>query len=243
MSESSSSKSSGPPTTGLLFAHFICGVVTTIIIQSFAKFENGSEALAWYGVYHRYGWNQVIHFFGVPGILWSFMIFMAHVKLPGTIKGHQINYANALAMVYFLYYLKIDPIGGLLYAPMLVMFYISAFKLYQLDQKVAAAEVGEGNPVPWCGTGKILKFAALVHFLSWFLQIQFGHYMIEGAQPASQQNLGAALTVAPLFAFYEGLWLVGINAELQESTKVLITQYTNEICAAGKIPMKACGNY
>jgi uncharacterized membrane protein YGL010W len=101
-------------------------------------------------------------------------------------------------------------------------------------------EFGEGNPIPWCGTGRLLKFAALVQFLSWYIQIAIGHYMIEGAQPASQQNLGAALTVAPLFAFYEGLWLLGINKELQDSTKVLVDQYTNEICAAGSITMKAC---
>ncbi|KAL3924540.1 MAG: hypothetical protein SGARI_006014 [Bacillariaceae sp.] len=220
MSDTSSiPESSGPP-RGLLFSHFLCGVLTTIIVQSFGDFENSTEALAFYGVYHRYGWNQFIHFFGVPGILWSLMIFMMHVKLPGSIMGHEINYGNALAVIYGLYYLKIDPIGGLLYAPLLVGFYWSAYKLYLLDQKVAAVEVGEEN-VPWYGSGKILKFAAVAHFLSWYVQIAIGHYMIEGAQPASKENLGAALTVAPLFAFYEGLWLLGVNTALQESTKIL----------------------
>ncbi|KAG7367935.1 DUF962 domain containing protein [Nitzschia inconspicua] len=244
----------------LLLAHFVCGAFATIIVQSFNDFENSSEALAFYGVYHRYAWNQVIHFFGVPGILWSLAIFMAHVRLPGSIPVGwaqgivpaillpikmeiQLNYANVLFMAYFLFYIMIDPLGGILYAPVLFATYVAAIKLYELDQVVAIVDAGKDGHAPWYGTGKMLKFAALVHFLSWFLQIQIGHNMIEGAQPASMQNLGAALSVAPLFAFYEGLWLVGINRELQEKTALLVHQYTAEICGAGSIAMEACRHY
>jgi uncharacterized membrane protein YGL010W len=223
----------------LLVAHFTCGVITAIIVSSFfGMFENVSQALAFYGVYHRYGWNQVIHFFGVPGIFWSLFIFMVHVKLP--VVG---DYAVVLSIAYTLFYISIDPIGGILYAPIIYFMYVTAIQLYKLDQKVAAADINVEQTSPcWYGTTKILKFSALVHFLSWFLQIQLGHGIIEGAQPASLESLGGALTVAPLFAFYEGLWLLGINQGLQESTQVLVDQYTNEICAAGKIAMKACQN-
>jgi 2-hydroxy fatty acid dioxygenase len=247
-------------TFSLLMAHFLCSVIATIIVRSFNEFKNSSEALAFYGVYHRYAWNQVIHFFGVPGIIWSLSIFMAHVKLPGTIpmswaKGVlpavllpddfvvQLNYANILSMAYLLFYVTIDTLGGVLYAPVLFVTYSLAIKLFHLDQKVASVEAVEGSPTPWYGTGKMLKFAALVHFLSWFLQIQIGHNVIEGAQPASLQNFGAALSVAPLFAFYEGLWLIGINRDLQEKTAVLVDQYTKDICEAGEVIMKACKNY
>jgi uncharacterized membrane protein YGL010W len=246
--------------TSLLLAHFICGVIATIVVQSFGDFENSAEALAFYGVYHRYGWNQVIHFFGVPGILWSLCIFMVHVQLPGSISvkwaqgllpvfllpeglSIKINYANVLVLAYCLFYIRIDPLGGILYSPILFVMYMMAVKMFLLDQSVAAWNVGDDNRVPWYGTGKILKFAALVHFLSWFIQIQIGHNMIEGAQPASLQNLGAALSVAPLFAFYEGLWLVGINQGLQNSTKVLVDQYTKEICSSGRTEMYVCQYY
>jgi 2-hydroxy fatty acid dioxygenase len=248
------------PPFSLLLAHFVCGVIATIIVQSFNDFENSTEALAFYGVYHRYPLNQLIHFFGVPVIFWSLAIFMAHVQLPGTIpmgwaQGWipeillpknleiQLNYSNLLSLAYLVFYLAIDPLGGVLYAPVLFATYVTAMKLFYLDQKVAAVEAGENGVAPWYGTGKMLKFAALVHFLSWFLQIQIGHNMIEGAQPASMQNLGAALSVAPLFAFYEGLWLLGINTELQEKTALLVHQYTDEICKDGNISMKACQNY
>lgn len=246
--------------SSLLAAHFVCGVIFMIIIQSFNDFENASEALAFYGVFHRYLWNQVIHFFGVPGIFWSLAIFMAHVRLPGTIPMGwaqgivpaillpktleiQLNYANLLSVAYLLFYLAIDPLGGALYAPVLLLTYTSAMKLFELDQSVAAVDAGKDGVAPWYGTGKVLKFAALVHFLSWFLQIQIGHSMIEGAQPASLQNLGAALSVAPLFAFYEGLWLIGINRELQEQTALLVHQHTEDICRSGDIALKACQNY
>jgi 2-hydroxy fatty acid dioxygenase len=244
----------------LLLAHFVCGIIATIIVRSFNDFENSTEALAFYGVYHRYAWNQVIHFFGVPGILWSLAIFMAHVKLPGKIPMKwaktvfpavllpedlevKLNYANFLSVAYLLFYVTIDPLGGVLYAPVLFVTYVLAMKLFHLDQKVASVEAEDGIAAPWYGTGKILKFSALVHFLSWFLQIQIGHNMIEGAQPASLQNFGAALSVAPLFAFYEGLWLIGINRNLQEKTTLLVNQYTEDICRAGEITMKACQDY
>jgi 2-hydroxy fatty acid dioxygenase len=260
MSLSSSNLESRKIPFSLLLAHFVCGVISTIIVRSFSDFENSTEALAFYGVYHRYAWNQVIHFFGVPGIFWSLAIFMAHVKLPGTIPVKwaksvvpavllpddleiKLNYAIVLSVAYLLFYVTIDPLGGALYAPVLFVTYVLAMKLFNLDQNVASVEAGEGNPAPWYGTGKILKFAALVHFLSWFLQIQIGHNMIEGAQPASLQNLGAALSVAPLFAFYEGLWLIGINRDLKDRTVLLVNQYTKDICRAGEITMKACQNY
>jgi hypothetical protein len=46
--------------------------------------------------------------------------------------------------------------------------------------------------------------------------------------------------VAPLFAFYEGLWLLGINKELQNSTSQLVAKYTYELCTSGTVAMRAC---
>ena len=114
----------------LLIANFICGVITATIVSSFLQFENVQQALAFYGVYHRYGWNQVIHFFGVPGIFWSLFIFMVHVKLP--FVG---DFAVLLSVAYTLFYISIDPIGGILYAPIIYLMYVTAIQLYQLDQK------------------------------------------------------------------------------------------------------------
>ena len=74
------------------------------------------------------------------------------------------------------------------------------------------------------------------------IEIHLGHHIIEGAQPASLQSLGGALTVAPLFAFYEGLWLLGINKELQATTLAMVDQLTRELCTSGAVAMRACGS-
>jgi 2-hydroxy fatty acid dioxygenase len=64
----------------------------------------------------------------------------------------------------------------------------------------------------------------MVHLLSWYFQIHWGHYLIEGAAPAVWQSVGGALTTAPLFAFYEGLWYVGLQSDLQHRVTRLVVQ-------------------
>ena len=246
--------SNGTMSLGYLVAHLLSFGITAVIIKSFWQFENASGALAFYGVYHRYGWNQVVHFFGVPGIIWSLLIFMVHVPIPIVGDHHSLNYANCLAICYNLYYLSIDPFGAVLYAPVIHAMYASAEHLRQKDQAKAAGESkvsgntsinnnnNTTNPsVPWYGTGKALRFGLLVHVFCWYIQIHLGHEIIEGAKPAVLQGLGGALSVAPLFAYYEGLWYLGINKELQESTQLLIDEYTQELCAERGIDfMRVC---
>jgi uncharacterized membrane protein YGL010W len=84
-----------------------------------------------------------------------------------------------------------------------------------------------------------MTFAVIVHILSWYVQIHLGHKIFEGAQPAVMQSLGGALTVAPLFAFYEGLWFAGINIDLQNETQQLVEKYTIELCSSG-VDMRVC---
>jgi len=257
-----------------LLANIFCFMISTIIVKSFWEFEDAPSALAFYGVYHRYGWNQVIHFFGVPGIIWSLLVFFVHVPLPwigsvsvsgsGSTKTttiSPINYAAFLVVCYNLFYLSIDRFGAVLYSPVLYLMYTSAVSLVEADQ-VEAAEAyrkqvtgkndntskgGFGTATTttnrWYGTGKILKLALVVHVLCWYLQIHLGHKLIEGAQPAVLQSLGGALSVAPLFAFYEGLWFLGINQNLQQSTVQLVAEHTLKLCTERGIDaMKACSS-
>ncbi|OEU06963.1 hypothetical protein FRACYDRAFT_141877, partial [Fragilariopsis cylindrus CCMP1102] len=225
----------------LMLAHLFCAGISFVIIKSFFDFQNAQEALGFYGVYHQYGWNQVVHFFGVPGILWSMLVFFIHIKLPfiGTTStlsststkpnNHysSLNYASFIAICYNLFYAHIDKVGAVLYGPIIYMMYVSAYRTYQNDQKEAAAASQSHS---WYGTGKPLQIALAVHIFCWYIQIHLGHQIIEGAQPAVLKSLGGALSVAPLFAFYEGLWSLGINTSLQESTRILVDQYTKEIC-------------
>jgi uncharacterized membrane protein YGL010W len=271
----------------LILAHLFCAGISFVIIKSFFDFQNAQEALGFYGVYHQYGWNQVVHFFGVPGILWSMLVFFIHIKLPfiGTTSStstlstasksnnhySSLNYASFIAICYNLFYAHIDKLGAVLYGPIIYMMYISAYRTYQHDQKEAAAAAAKAASASstkdnnksqsqlqsqshsWYGTGKPLKIALAVHIFCWYIQIHLGHQIIEGAQPAVLKSLGGALSVAPLFAFYEGLWSLGINTSLQESTRILVDQYTKEICSSdnnnnsGSIitnnVMKICSSY
>jgi uncharacterized membrane protein YGL010W len=224
-------------TPGLVLAHVISCVILYIIVEAALKFEHATDALAFYGVYHREPWNQVIHFFGVPGILWTIIIFLVHLQIP--IFGiPRFTYGLLLTLFYVVFYLQMDPIGGTLYAPVLYLMYASAVYWTEQDQKAAAAATG--NNQSWCGTGRLLIVSFIVHVFSWYVQIHLGHHIIEGAQPASLQSLGGAVTVAPLFAFYEGLWWLGINKELQNSTSQLVAKYTYELCTSGNVAMRAC---
>ena len=69
-----------------------------------------------------------------------------------------------------------------------------------------------------------------------------GHKIFEGATPAAVSSLGGALTSAPLFAYYEGLWFFGLNKGLQQQTLDLVQEYTKELCQKGA-DMRICANY
>lgn len=148
-------------------------------------------------------------------------------------EKYQLTYGLFLSIFYGVFYLRIDPVGGALYAPLLYAMYLSAFYFYQQDQKKARGE-------SWSGTGTLLKYTFALHVFSWYIQIHWGHTILEGAQPAVLESIGGALTVAPLFAFYEFLWLLGVNRELQMETLRLVEQHTLKICSAGNAAMRVC---
>lgn len=239
----------------LVGAQVFAFVIMAIIIQAALGFSDAQKALAFYGVYHREPHNQIIHFFGVPGILWSLMMVFVHLPIPLLSqqvdpylpKDYPLTYGTFLGLCYLAFYLRIDSFGGSLYAPILFLMYISSVQLRFRDQAQAAAKrraragIPKDQPVvvPWAGTGRLLNWALFLHILSWYTQIHWGHKIYEGAQPAVFESLGGALTVAPLFAFYEGLWFAGINKDLQKETQELVEKYTIDLCTKG-VDMRVC---
>eukprot|EP00934_Nitzschia_sp_Nitz4_P000435 Nitzschia sp. Nitz4//scaffold28_size193895//133320//134033//NITZ4_001673-RA/size193895-processed-gene-0.232-mRNA-1//1//CDS//3329546006//435//frame0 len=225
---------------GYYAAHVLSLLGMAVVVHAALTTDDVSDALAFYGVYHREPRNQMVHFVGVPAILWSGIIFLVHLPVPylgDALKqtlpaDYQLTYGLCLTLFYLAFYLNIDSFGGTTYAPMLYLMYMSAVYMRRYDQKAA-------KPASWSGTGRLMAFAAFVHFLGWFLQVAVGHKIYEGSQPALLQSLGGALTVAPLFAWYEGLWYVGINKELQNMTLQLVDKYTAELCEAGST-MRVC---
>jgi len=245
---------------GQVASHVAMAALSAAIVAAALQFPNRQSAMAFYGVYHRDPRNQLIHFFGVPGIIWSLFVFQCHLPLPGggfvprlRLPGcgeapHRVNWATLWLLFYVAFYLSIDLVGAAMYLPFLYLAYASAVRLTRRDQLEAAKEDHEAankgkqqHPPRWTGTGKLLKAAFYVHFLSWYAQIHFGHKVYEGAQPAVMQSLGGALTSAPLFAFYEGVWALGFMKDYHRTVLDLVDQYTRELCESGAVAMRACG--
>ena len=101
------------------------------------------------------------------------------------------------------------------------------------DAYIRSTKKKDGGGVSWTGTGHPLKLAAAVQVIGWWAQLHPGHAIFEGAKPALLDGFGQALSVAPLFAFYEGLWACGIHTGLQARTLQLVAANTKALCAAG----------
>lgn len=200
-----------------LVAQAVAALLVGVIFKAALGFKDVSTALAFYGVYHREPWNQVIHFVGVPLIIWTMLVMIAHLPLPFLgqyaikipfAEKHEsmhLTWATLLATGYMIFYLAIDTFGGILYAPVLYGMYVTAANLVARDQQ--AAHKKQDDASSWVGTGRLLKYALWLHALAWYIQIHPGHAVIEGAKPAIMDSFGGALTSAPMFAFYEGVCL------------------------------------
>lgn len=145
-----------------------------------------------------------------------------------------------------------------MYAPFAYLMYITALSITvrnmnekidevamtkKLDDRSTNEKnvIGTANPTT-TGTSKLLKNALLIHLVGWYVQIHPGHAIYEGAKPAVLDSFASAITSAPLFAYYEGLWFVGLNKGLQEKTLFLVDVHTKELCQEGA-QLRACEEY
>lgn len=246
------------PSLPLLWvAHAFFFVVFVTCVRSALAFGGPESALAFYGVYHRHPWNQAIHFVGVPMIIWTLLIMAAHVPLfpigqkqeksllslslrvhcGGWVQPHPPTWATMMALLYVVFYLRIDVMGALLYTPILMGMYKTAVEWTARcrSRHGSGSKDGPSN----FSTRRLLTWALVVHALGWYVQIHPGHQILEGAQPAAVANLGAALTTGPLFAFYEGVWYLGFRKPLQRRVLDLVQVYTQQLCEEGSA-MRVC---
>ena len=54
--------------------------------------------------------------------------------------------------------------------------------------------------------------------------------MFEGVKPALTDALGQSLGVAPLFAFYEGVWAAGLDARTRNRVATLVAGERRAMC-------------
>lgn len=234
--------SSSKQPLSFVIAQLVAAVVYISISVAFYNFGRIQNALGFYGVYHRDPLNQLIHFFGVPLIIWSIMVILAMLPIVPNNNGKfkYNSWATVYCLTYALAYLKMDLVGGLFYAPVILLYYFTSLRWVHHDQQKAQQALKKKD-IPWYGTGDLIKRALLAHVFAWYIQIHIGHKILEGAQPAVLASLGGALSSAPLFAFYEGLWYVGIQKELQQETLARVAELTAKICQeGGEAAMRVC---
>eukprot|EP00729_Bicosta_minor_P000829 gene829-488_t len=153
---------------------------------------------------------------------------------PFDVVGHRITWASAVLLVYVVYYSKLDPNGGgAIFSFVLVGGYVVAYKMVseEIQYNKAAKEKGAGKAVdarPWHKVPWKVGFA--LHAVAWYMQIHPGHGMAEGVKPALVDSLAQALGVAPLFAFYEGLWFAGFAPDLKAHVNELVTVQRAAMC-------------
>lgn len=170
--------------------------------------------MAFYGAYHADPMNQLIHFFFVPAILWSALVLLAYLPLVKTrVAGYSISWATIVVLIYVFYYCTMDQVGGVIFSAVLVAFAVSASLL--VDKRYSSA---------W-------KWAIIVQIVSWVMQIGPGHAYFEGVKPALLDSLSQAFGVAPLFAFYEGIFYLGWAQPLKHAVEALVAEERVAMCA------------
>lgn len=204
-----------------------------LVVVTGVKWDLHQE-LAFYGSYHQNPINQLIHFIFIPIIWWTYCIMMAHLPLfnvPLSVAGHPITWGTVQLAVYAIYYIALDKLGGSIFSAVLLLFYFSAVKMVDNDREKSKKSGPSGKPQQ-TGMGFALKFAIGMNILAWYMQIHPGHAIYEGIKPTLMDSLSQAFGVAPLFAFYEGLWFVGIAADLKKTVLELVTQHRTQVCLA-----------
>eukprot|EP00878_Enallax_costatus_P006710 GHUV01007035.1.p1 GENE.GHUV01007035.1~~GHUV01007035.1.p1 ORF type:complete len:264 (+),score=40.52 GHUV01007035.1:2-793(+) len=188
------------------------------------------EQLTFYGSYHNNKWNQLIHFIFVPAIVWSLAVWLVYtgplVSLPlenlawlppWASRIAEINGAFLLSAAYSLYYLGLEPVAGATWSACVgVPIWLGATAFRYMV------------PGAW-------KWALLVHVFSWYMQIHPGHAVLEGRKPALLDSLVQALTLAPLFVWFELLFLVGYRPQLYAQLQKNVVANVAKFRAQGKV--------
>ncbi|EFN56276.1 hypothetical protein CHLNCDRAFT_145142 [Chlorella variabilis] len=116
----------------------------------------------------------------------------------------QFNGSFFLTAVYSLYYLMLEPFAGLTWTGLV------ALPLWALANWFRGAV-----PSAWA-------WALGLHAFSWFAQIVFGHHMAEHRRPALLDSFFQSLVLAPLFVWFELLFLLNYRRRLRAEVQAVV---------------------
>jgi len=109
-----------------------------------------------------------------------------------------LNTSALVTAFYLSYYILLEPVAAILYAPQLILSLLSA---------TAYASRPDG-----------IRNAVIVQVISWIAQF-IGHGLAEGRAPALLDNIVGALVLAPFFVHLELLFMLGYRPELHKQIK------------------------
>ena len=194
------------------------------------------QQLLFYGAYHRYGIparrilnplhvsasetpshpvatraarrnpkNQLIHFIFVPVILFTIVLWLSYTPpVPNPIHSSSclapylvLNGGFFLVAVYSVYYIILDTIAGLSWAACV------GFPIW-----VGAEYLQQTHP------GNAWLWAIYAHVFAWFMQIVPGHMYFEMRRPSLMDSFVQSLLLAPLFVWFELLFVLGYRKDL-----------------------------
>jgi uncharacterized membrane protein YGL010W len=183
------------------------------------------DQLAFYGAYHQDWRNQIVHLIFVPLIVWSVMVWMAHVSpvhpgynyltfLPKSTIS--LDWPTIMTTAICLYYIRLDPLSGSTCAVFIVGICMAAKWFVALEKKKGPKSVAT------LSKGTTWKVALVVHIIGWVAQIKLGHEHFEGRKPALLDSFFQSLVMATLFVWNELLWFFGVNLELKAAVAPMI---------------------
>lgn len=183
---------------------------------------NLRQQLVFYGAYHRDPVNIIIHCICVPLILFTAFVFATNtpsLETPELLSNLHLplNLGTLSAITYAVLYLYLSPNpAGLALAPLVV----------------ASASLANYLPTQYARS-QVNLVALGVHVVSWILQF-VGHGKYEGRKPALLDNLVQALFLAPLFVWYEYLFVLGMYGGLKKDVDSMIDVEVAKLKKSGK---------
>ncbi|GAA5967484.1 hypothetical protein JCM11641_000562 [Rhodosporidiobolus odoratus] len=167
------------------------------------------KQFTFYASYHTNPTNVLIHIFCVPTIFFTFLILahalpgfstsFASLSLPVEVlgKGLVIDFTLPLLLAagYAGYFVALEPVAGLLYAPILLTSGHASNVLYSTQHDEA------------------MKLAGYFFVASWVAQF-IGHGKFEHRAPALLDSLLQSLVLAVFFVWLEFLFFLGYRPAL-----------------------------
>ncbi|KNC78072.1 hypothetical protein SARC_09480 [Sphaeroforma arctica JP610] len=192
------------------------------------KVFNLEHQFTFYASYHNNFFNKLIHFLCIWPIFWTSLVFFAHTSpihnlpdilqsmldmIPAQYNQYMVpDWSAIVADFYCIYYLVLDPAGGMVAAALVGFCYTTAQMFTQgYWETVIRPEI----PIDFVQGLSAGQAALVLHVTAWLFQF-WGHGIHEGRAPALTKNPAQAFLMAPYFVLLEVLSIFGYQAELHE---------------------------